>query len=298
LGERRDSKEMAKILVVADAPHWTGMNVAKGIQKHSKHDVTAVFWWFQNKYHDVNPADYDITYLHSGSILRRHRFEEIQQIKECKWIMGFRGATAVHRLGGYFDDMWDGYAVASKELLEQVPEPKFLCHTGIDTKELFVPLPYPEKFRFGWAGTPSAGAKKFSHLVQLPFDRILAGPSRKTDSWYGLVKGYKHDAMPSFYEQCSVYVSTSVKEGSPAPPREAAACGRPVVAVRAGDLVEWMPEENLVDDWQELIPLIKKYKRGKKLLMRDGIKFRELSLQWDFSKVVKEYDYMFDKVLE
>ena len=82
------------------------------------------------------------------------------------------------------------------------------------------------------------------------------------------------------------------------PPKEAAACGRPVVARRAGDLPEWVPEQYLVGETHELIPLIELFMNDRELLIEEGKRFRELSLQWDFKNIVAEYDLMFDAVVK
>jgi len=106
--------------------------------------------------------------------------------------------------------------------------------------------------------------------------------------------------MPKFYEGISVYVSVSLFEGGPIPPLEAAASGRPVVATATGALLEWMPKEYLVgvDDYLNMIPIIERLRDDKELYSRECQRFRNISLKWDFRHICKEYDTMFDEVME
>jgi len=294
---------MVSVLMIVDAPHWACMNVAKGVQKHSRHEVEIAFWWYKTKFHDFDPEDFDVNYIHSGAVLNSERWEWVQSKADVsKWILGYRGASAMRRLKNKLPHpMWDAISCSSLSLMNDLPELKdklYLCTSGVDL-DMFKPTSLPSEFKILWAGTPHAGAKKYNHVQELGklFPHSFAGPSRPTDPWWGEVTGYKHHEMPGFYAQGSVYVSCSDREGSPLPPREAGAMGRPVVAVRAGDLPEWMPPAMLVDDWREMIPLIEGLRDSPDELRGWGERFIVLARQFGFDRVAKSYDRMFDEVL-
>jgi len=126
---------------------------------------------------------------------------------------------------------------------------------------------------------------------QLPFPKRMVGPHTEG--------GKRHySKMPEFYSGVSMLVNTSRKEGSPLPPKEAAASGRPVAATAVGDLVEWVPSEYLVEDYRDLIPIIERFRDDRSFLVEEGRRFRELVLPYDYRRLVRDYDRMFDEVME
>lgn len=297
-----------KILTVIDGIDQSGGIVTQFIQKHSKHDIT-IAEWSPIKY---KSEDYDIIYFHYGGMLGEENVKYIQNNPNVKWIVGLRGHGNFKRLAkGVFIDhigryeyylvdsmkYFDGVSCSSLEMQDMIENQvnhdgmkvnSYVCHAGVDT-ESFVPISEPsfDYFKIGWAGNPNSGAKMFGHLLKLPFERREAR---------GAVP---HRDMPAFYQTFHIYVSTSVEEGCPLPPLEAAACGRPVVAIDTGALREWVPEEFLVpnvkDGYKALIPLIRKFK-DPVLWKKESIRFRKLSLPWDFRKISREYDSMFESV--
>jgi len=247
--------------------------------------VSIAFWWYKTRHHDYSPENFDVNYIHSGAAITRDRWQWVKsKANESKWILGYRGASSMRRLKDKIGHpMWNAYSCSNKILMEDVSEPKFLCHSGVNTDK-FRPAPFPDKFKIMWAGTPHAGAKKFNHVMELAerFPHILAGPNRVTDPWHEFVRGYKHDEMPSFYRQGSVYVSCSDREGSPLPPKEAAAMGRPVLARKAGDLTEWMPETFLFNNHLDMVPAIEMLRDNPDILRVSGSLFRDIACKMDY----------------
>lgn len=110
-------------------------------------------------------------------------------------------------------------------------------------------------------------------------------------------KIYSYDEMPGFYYLMSVYVHTSTSEEAERTPVEAVACGRPIVGTPTESLPEWMPEEGLVNEYDQLVEKIKLMRDNDELYAREALRFGMLSLRWGLTKVVKEYDKMFKEVV-
>lgn len=293
------------VVAVCDGGSSSASIVMRGIIKNSKHNITLRQW--ELKKQDIKEAD--IIYVHYGGMLTPWP-SEINTLLEkhkddVKWIAGIRGVLNFKR----WTDGWlptrfcdfvydlDGISCANTKFkdiaLKVDPDLNvFVCHSGTIT-DLFKPSPLPEEFNIGWVGAAASGAKMFGNFIRLPFPKRTAA--------YDVGTSMPYKELPKFYSKISVYVSVSVEEGSPVPPKEAASCGRPVLAIDCGDLAEWVPKEwiveNYKDSWRLLIPLIEQLRDDRDLLEKETVRFRQLALQWDFRTVVKEYDCMFESVM-
>lgn len=286
---------------MTDGDPSSGTWVMQNIIKQSRHKIVNALW-HPRSVMDIKP---DIVYLHYGGLLTPWSDNLTNYIKahpEVKWIGGIRGRMNLKRWSKQwppeefcdFVNLLDGISCANyrfADLARKLTDiPVFTCHAGVDTLS-FSPSMLPDDFCIGWAGFSMAGAKRFRHIMSLPFPKRTA-----TDlgTWLPFNK------MPSFYQKISVYVIASVEEGSPVPPKEAAACGRPVIGVDCGDLAEWIPPRWLVkngEGWQKrIIPVIQTLQNDRDLLMQESVRFRRLAEQWDYRNIVKEYDEMFEDV--
>jgi glycosyltransferase involved in cell wall biosynthesis len=289
------------IISVTDGEPSSGTLVMENIIRHSRHQIRNTFW------NPVASLDncVDLVYLHYGGVMTPWSTKLntlIRKRRDVKWIGGIRGRLNLKRWSKQwppeefcdFVHYLDGISCANQRFADLARKmtdiPVFVCHSGVDTMR-FTPSQLPDYFNIGWAGVSSAGSKRFRHIMRLPFPKRTA-----TD----LGTWREFNEMPSFYQKISAYVIASVEEGSPVPPKEAAACGRPVVGVDCGDLVEWVPPRWIVkngDGWKErIIPVIRKLQDDRELLVNESARFRRLAEQWDYRTVVQEYDGMFEDV--
>ncbi len=305
---------MAKILIVAGTPNWSMDSVCKGVKTHSKHDITLTYFWIKG----YTPSDWDLIYVHCGAVMSGQKKQFVlDHRRDTKWAVGIRGPTAYGRnLRKLFSSHWDGYSCGSKYWLNVVKKnlpdqdiEGYVCHGGIDTN-MFTVQPFPEEFSIGWAGNAGNGAKRFKRFLELPFKKKAVGGGAFEQfkkmgytSNVEYIPKIKYNRMNHFYAGISVYVNTSFREGGPLPIKEAAACGRPVVCTNTGDAPEWIPEEYIVEtklrefDRDKMVELITGFKEDKTLLVEEGKRFKELSKRWDHGVIFKEYDKMFDGVL-
>jgi hypothetical protein len=112
---------------------------------------------------------------------------------------------------------------------------------GVDT-ELFCPTEREQKgaFRVGWCGSQGGGRdfNKGKKSIWEPLCNLIPGCN-----WDANTRNYKNALpyrdMPAWYQQLDAFVCTSISEGTPLPPFEAAACGVPVVSTEVGAVREW-----------------------------------------------------------
>lgn len=296
-----------RVKAICDGDSSSASTTIRGLIKESKHDVTLHQWGLKEEEFE----DTDIVYIHYGALLSRSENlrRQLKEHRETKWIAGIRGVGNFLKFSkkwefpprqGFADFVYelDALSVANKRFYQIVMEADssldpYICHCGVDT-DMFQPTPLPEEFCIGWAGNPYTGAKGFfGHFLKLPFPK-------KTAAWdCGTGRIYKK--MPAFFASLWGYVSTSVEEGCPLPPLEAAASGRVVAATACGCLPEWVPKEYLVPNVKTsvelLTPIISQFVGNREFATKEGLRFRKIiESGWSFKIIAKEYDRMFEDV--
>ena len=132
----------------------------------------------------------------------------------------------------------DFVAAGNQELVQWMrnrnldDSPVFICEDGVDCSTFLI-QPLPRQFTVGWCGNASHGhgtikcleiIKEACHIAKVPL--VVSDTSGNVV--------IPHDQMGSWYAGISCYVCASTYEGTPNPPLEAMACGRPVVTTRVG----------------------------------------------------------------
>jgi glycosyltransferase involved in cell wall biosynthesis len=305
---------MLNVLVVCDGDDSSGTYVMRDLARYSRHHLQIVNWTREHEFRDEN----DVVYFYYGGLLHNTGWSEHGQLlinfmrhhRNVKWIAGIRGNTNLKRWTNEMrPNSWeptsfcdfvyelDAISVANTTIAsicrEAGVDNVHVCHSGVDTQR-FAYRPLPSHFSIGWAGLASTGAKDVGSFLRLPF------PKRTAAVGYGTYIPFEE--MHTFYPKISVYVSTSVEEGSAVPPKEAASCGRPVVAFITGDFEEWIPPEYLMErtrcGYKALVPLIARLRDDPDLLQRESKRFRGLAENlWDYAIVAREYDRLFESVL-
>jgi glycosyltransferase involved in cell wall biosynthesis len=278
----------------------------KAVKKHSRHNITILPNGPNPDVKGRGPNAYDLIYYRFGNRARLHRARQQYKDAGVKLVCGISGYTTFalitkrgskHRVWKY--QCFDAYTANNVEMKERVKNvtpkiPIYTCRSGVDTEVFSPEKPMPDKFTIGWAGNARNSVKMFRKFWELPYKKKVAGLYLGDKGPY-----LPHNSMPLFYNDISVYVSTSIREGGPLPPKEAAACGRPVIAVGIGDLPEWIPSEYIVDDHSEFLPILEKFKNDRDLLEREGERFRQIALdKLDYNHHVNVFDTMFEEVMK
>jgi len=307
-----------RIVVISDGEDSSGTFNLVGIKNKSKNEI--LIKQFDASDEEIDWAD--LVYVHYGGIGTWKDLQQTLRKRQDKpWVIGIRGHGTIKRcfIGrkeltpvSYVEKYFKAYSVSNKEIYELVNKwggkPTYLCQAGVDT-DRFAPSKPPTQFCMGWVGNPWAGSKAFHRFQDFPFPLRIAGATRQylkvkvnPDNFNLVNEGgfIQHEDIHKFYQDISVYVSVSDNEGCPMPPLEAASSGRVVVATKTGALMEWVPPEYLVDKdkYKELIPIIEKLRDNLTLYNKECIRFRKISLNWDFSVIAKQYDSMFLEVCE
>ena len=114
-----------------------------------------------------------------------------------------------------------------------------------------------------------------------------------------ILKGVVKDVSKELNES-DIYIITSDYEGLPLSVLEAMSCGLPIVATKAGGVVDIVKDgENgilvEVGNVEELINAIMKIIQDKNLKLKMGIKSKELSKLYDIKRCTTEYEHLYSK---
>lgn len=240
-----------RVLCITDGEDSSATIVMRDYAKKSRHFIDVRPW-----NNDVGlralSTDYDLVYLHSGILLSPMNTIIVDTLTQSStpWMAGLRGMLnykrwLVNSRSGFHPWVGKLRGILCSNLWflarcrEMSKVPSILAPSCVDP-DLFQPLAPPMDFSIGFVGHPNHGAKGYEYFNQLSFPKKIADGS------------IAHSDMPNFYKGISVYCCTSVEEGAPVPPKEAASSARPVVSFDVGDIRDWLPERLIVRNIPEM----------------------------------------------
>lgn len=285
-----------RILIIIDQYGWAFDFAARGIQKHSKHDIH-----IKAHYDILDFEEYDCLFFMNNScynalqtFIRRLAYKVPNKcvgirsglpLMECDYpILGWKIACVQERTYQF--------------LKKNHPQEKiFLCHNGVDTDIFQYVKRSPERFIVGWAGNPNQSVKRY-HLLSK-----LAHPVKKQTNWGQsfFQKGRKRDKMVKFYKSIDAYINVSSQEGFSQCILESAATGLPIVCTDVGGhfkLVKspWLippnPDINVVLQINEKLNELKNNPHMRVEVGQEN--YKEILKEWSWKKRVNEYDKMFE----
>lgn len=170
--------------------------------------------------------------------------------------------------------------------------PIYYVPEGIDL-DLFKPLKYDTTGRFvaAYAGKP---------IIEKGLKPIIAPACEKADvklitNTNNFVTAIPYEEMVHFYNDANVYLVASLVDGGPNPALEAAACGRPIISNRIGNMPELI--ENGVNGYivrrgiKHYVKRLKELKENPEKAREMGIMARKaMEREWSWEYVLNTYE--------
>jgi glycosyltransferase involved in cell wall biosynthesis len=305
-----------KVLVGITSNNWCAAHTTRGIAPYSKHDITVqrfkgglITKFFQ----EDSFENYDIIYFHSSRLLPKGIIWKEQNPGSMKWGGGIRGWPAYKKYKAGWQNL-DFLSTPSHGVKKIVMEhPKYpmqnvhVCHQGVDPEQ-FYPMPElrSDEFTISWAGNLGRASKRFKMFLELPYNKISAGPNTRNWGGSGLLD-YRTE-LPQFYNRAHVYIQPARNDAFSACPVESAFSGVPAVGFRGfperggNGITEYLPQKWLREtkmikgegELPLLIEMIEELRENPDVLQAYSEELRSIVIQkYTHEIVAREYDEMF-----
>jgi len=248
----------AKILLVYDVPNWAWGFRAQDIQRFAPDgfDVETVdYTSLPKRYPPERIRDYCVlnfswTMCPMGLVMHAKRNVALvtcggliyDRQREGDWrsrvVTASRNTTRARlRLPNF-----DGCIAVNREICEAAKQHNVntvLIPSGVNT-DFWYHRPmrgYDGRLRVGWSAQRRCNVKGLHEVLEPLVARCPQYDWRVNDRNFN--EAMSREEMRDWYHDLDVFVSTSIIEGTPSPPFEAASCGRVVLSTDVGVVSDW-----------------------------------------------------------
>ncbi len=225
-----------RVILAVDHPGWTFHNIASQVVHQLRGEFDFDIQLSEEMKHESADLIVCFQWKHLGRVLANNRCrKKIFCIYDS--VTWNRTEVDSYQMQLAIKDA-DGIVVANQHIAEQLKirhmalKPIWICEDGVCT-DMFKLQPLPKMFNIGWCGNSSAAYRTIKGLDKIRA-ACLKTQTQLTIADLSSGRSLPYDAMPAFYAQIAVYACMSSEEGTPNPPLEAMASGRPVITTRCG----------------------------------------------------------------
>jgi glycosyltransferase involved in cell wall biosynthesis len=290
-----------RILLVSDVKDWAWWIKSEYLKEYLSDefeiDITNALG---NRSKRVDPMDYDIFFTYGFSFISFYDY-----VPKKKKVTG---VTAHRRQGVIVSAMKKaGWIHANSKMLQKELRSwgfknVFYLPNGVD-ENLFKPktkIPLEEgQVTVGHVGKKAVNKGQEEYI--LPSIKISKAKSFLHFNDY--TNSIPHKEMPAVYQNFDFYICSSYEDGTPNPALEAAACGRPILTNRIGNMPEFVVDGHngfLVDrDIQQYVDKIRWFRTYPERLVQMGQNARKTVLEgWTWKIQSENYRKMFREILK
>jgi len=288
-----------RILLIADVSNWAWGIKARYIKKYLS-DEFFIDITYLDKDKEIH-LNYDLFFSFSPYLLNSIKEKKVRKITGVTGVSCYR--TYFHMKRDFRKEVCALHANNPffYKKIEGKHDKIYYLPNGVDTT-LFIPqckdidktnlvVGYVGKIR------RSKGYEKYIKPIVASCKNVEL---MSNTNYY--TRAVPHEEMPNFYRNIDVYVVAADVEGTPNPALEAAACGKPIISTRVGNMPEFI--KNGVNGFlvkRDINTYIKKLtilRNDRNLLKRMGEEARKTAEQWDWKVKAESYRKMFRELLK
>ena len=289
-----------KILLISDVSGWAWWNKSKYLQMYlaDEFDIDVVCMVGHDAKPGIDAGKYDLYFTYGYSYV-----SYINNVKLDKRVTGVTAHRPKKVLQSYMRQAWNVHAnslLLMKELRAIVDHKRvYYVPNGVDEK-LFRPIePLGKGLLVAGHVGKECPQKKQTAIIQPAINE--AG----VESFYNLndyTTRVPYCEMYRQYQEMDVFIVASIEDGTPNGALEAAACGRPIISNRIGNMPEFIKDGYngfLVDmNTQAYVEKLKYLNENRDKLIEMGKNARTTVEQsWTWKRQAENYRRMFRSIL-
>lgn len=292
-----------KILFISDVKGWAWWIKSEYLKKYLSDEfdisLVCVVGPGSTPYDKVDQSKYDLYFTYGYSYI--DFLYRVPKFKKVTGITAHRDKRVIFPKMKIAGHVHANSMMLLRELHDMGFKNAHYVPNGVD-EELFkpiTPIKTEGQLVVGHVGkeTPLKGQRQFI----LPAIK-KAGVSSSTN-----LRTYKnklpHNEMPMLYNQMDVFVVASSEDGTPNPALEAAACGRPIISNKIGNMPEFIKDGYngfiVPKKVGAYVEKINYFKNNRDELIRMGKNARKtIEKEWTWRKQSEHYRKMFRSIFE
>ena len=291
-----------KILFISDVKGWAWWIKSEYLKKYLsdefnidiKHVVTP---YNKIDFSKIDQQAYDFYFTYGFSYI--NFLNRVPKKRKATGVTAHRAERVIRPKMCLADHVHANSLMLLKELHNMGFQNAFYLPNGVD-EELFkpiIPIKKDGELIVGHVGkeTHLKGQREFI----LPAIQLVgAKSSTNLRTWQDKLP---HNEMPKIYNEMDVFMVASIEDGTPNPALEAAACGRPIISNRIGNMPEFIK-----DGWNGFlverkisayVEKLKYFQNNRDELIRMGINARKtVEREWTWKIQSENYRSMFRKI--
>ena len=290
-----------RVLLIADVCGWAWWNKSHYLQAYLAEDYDIkVICLIGPEQSGINPRGFDlyVTYGYSY-VLRLH------QVPKAKRVTGITAHRPLEMLKNYMlfaDHVHANSKMLMNELRQIFPNQDNIHYVpnGVD-EQIFTeiqPIKTDGKLVAGHVGKRCAAKHQDDIILPVLRDSGVESATNLLD--YTNKKPYCE--MADFYNKMDVFIVASEEDGTPNPALEAAACGRPIISNRIGNMPEFIKDgyNGFIvglkpEEYKEKLEYLK---NNRDHLIEMGKNARKtVEENWTWKKQAENYRMMFKKII-
>lgn len=292
-----------KILFISDVKGWAWWNKSLILKKYLSDefdiDVICVLGEGSIPMNRIDQNKYDLYFTYGYSYI--DLLYRVPKFKKATGITAHRPKRMIFPKMRMADHVHANSIMLLKELYNMGFEYAHYIPNGVE-ENLFKPLnPIKEDGELIVGHVGKKSAKKCQETIILPaIKKAKVKSHTNLRTWKDRVP---LEEMPKTYNSMDVFIVASDEDGTPNPALEAAACGRPIISNKIGNMPEFIIDgyngfivPKKIDAYVDRINF---FKNNRDELIRMGENARKTVLEgWTWAKQSEHYRKMFNSIFE
>lgn len=298
-----------KIIMIGDVRGWAWDIKTKQIVKYLSDEFEIINFPMLEEKKGINTKAYDLYFTYGWSVVNHISANSIPKERRISGVTAHKGKDFFKNTIAKSMRLVKWHHANSIMLLNEMKEGgfknTFYVPNGVDENQFNIKVPIPLKRdnlivghvgkRCG-SGTDAKGHKRF---IEPACEQAGVKYRNRYNNYKDRVP---HEKMPEFYQEIDCFIVSSETDGTPNGALEAAACGRPVISNKIGNMPEFIKDGYngfiVPRNVKAYVEKLQFLKENREVLIQMGTNARkEIEENWTWKRMAENYRRMFQEIL-